>query len=445
MLTRREFIPAAVAGAVHGAEPARPNIIFIYTDDQRWDAMGCAGHPFLKTPNIDRIAHEGAWFPNFFCTTPLCCPSRASFLTGRYAHGNGVKDNQNNNALSHRLVTWPRLLHDVGYETAFIGKWHMGDDATPRPGFDRWVSFGGQGIYQNPPLNVDGKNLRAQGYMTDILTGHAVEFLKRKRTRPFVLYLGHKAPHEPFTPAERHKNLYTNDILPHRPSMSDTFDGKPALKLVEGQRAGRQASRSMDELVRNQLRTLMAVDEGVGEIFKALEATGQLSNTVIAYSSDNGYFWGEHSLRDKRWAYEESIRIPLVMSYPKLIRPGSKIASNVMNIDIAPTMLELGGAKVPANVHGSSVVPLMRGATANWRPSFLAEYFAEEKDPTPGWHAVRTADWKYIQYTELKGMDELYHISADPFEMKNVINDPAAGQTLKNMKADLARLQKQTA
>src|SRR5215211_6158971 len=197
----------AVVFAAFAALPVRaadrPNVVFILVDDLRWDALGCMGHPWVKTPNVDRLAKEGALFKNCFVSIPLCSPARAAFLTGRYSHANGGTTNGNNNALSHRLVTWPRLLHDAGYETAYVGKWHMGNDDTPRPGFDRWVSFKGQGAYDNPPLNIDGKPEKVEGYVTDLLTKYAVEFIKKRRTKPFVCYLPHKSVHGPFTPAER--------------------------------------------------------------------------------------------------------------------------------------------------------------------------------------------------------------------------------------------------
>jgi arylsulfatase A-like enzyme len=446
---------ALAAGALRGNPPAaRPNIVFVLMDDLRWDALGCAGHPFVRTPNIDRIAREGAMFENFFVTTPLCSPSRASIMTGRYVHAHGVTGNGNNNELSHRLVTWPRLLHDAGYETAFVGKWHMGTDDMPRPGFDRWISFKGQGVYNNPAINVDGKPEQMQGYITDILNGYAAEFVKRQHNKPFALYLGHKAVHGPFTPAVRHQDLYGDDPIPRRPNAGDTLEGKPALRREiadrparqqAAQKAGKTSPPDNDQLIRNQLRALMAVDEGVGMLLKALEQTAQLDNTVLVFTSDNGYFWGEHGLGDKRWSYEESIRDPLVVRYPKLIQPGRKIQQDALNIDFAPTFLELAGVPAPKEVQGRSLVPLFRGQPNQWRKSFLIEYFAEQAfQRTPTWQGVRTARWKYTHYTELEGMDELYDLQADPYEMKNRIDDPAAAPALKQMKDDLQRLLKET-
>ena len=207
---------AAAVGlaACKGDAPPRPNILFILVDDLRWDALGSTGHPAAKTPNIDRIAKEGARFENFFVSTPVCSPSRSSFLTGQYAHATGILDNQPRSALSHQLVTFPKLLRDAGYETAYVGKWHMGNDASPRPGFDHWASFAGQGVYENPTLNVDGRVSRVEGYTTDILNRLALAFVEQAHAKPFALYLAHKAVHSPRTPAQRHRKLYADATPP---------------------------------------------------------------------------------------------------------------------------------------------------------------------------------------------------------------------------------------
>jgi arylsulfatase A-like enzyme len=441
----------------------RPNIVFILMDDLRWDALGCTGHPFAKTPNIDRIAKEGATFTNFFVSIPLCSPSRASFLTGQYPHTHGIIDNTDHSALSHKLITFPRLLRDAGYETAFVGKWHMGPDDSPRPGFDHWVSFKGQGVYNDPMINVDGKASKHSGYITDILNQYAVKFLKREHKKPFLLYLPHKAVHGPFTPAERHKNLYADSTITSVQSLNDPLIGKPAVtreldpgfdtnkpgKKAKAQKRANENDRRMPEnAIRNQLRALAAVDEGVGEIFKALEDTKQLDNTIIIFSSDNGFFWGEHGLADKRWAYDESIRDPLLIRFPRSgMAPGTVFGQLVLNIDIAPTLLELAGVAVPKSVQGRSFVPLLfsNGTKNSLRASFLTEYFQEKQYPrTPTWQAVRTDRWKYISYSALKDMDELYDLKADPLEMKNLINDPASQPALRDMQAELEKLRKET-
>jgi arylsulfatase A-like enzyme len=430
---------AARAGA-----PQRPNVVFILVDDLRWDALGCTGHPFSKTPNLDRLAKEGALFKNAFVTTPLCSPARGSFLTGKYVHSHGVKGNADNAALSHQLATFPRLLHDRGYETAYVGKWHMGNDDTPRPGFDRWVSFKGQGQHVDPMINIDGQAMKATGYMADILTDHSVEWVKKPHAKPFCLYLAHKAVHGPFVPAPRHKDLFADQPIKRAPNAQDTNEGKPALtRKIGNMPTPGPGTGSGDELIRNQLRMLVAIDEGVGKLLQALEETKQLANTLVVFTSDNGYFWGEHGLGDKRWAYEESIRIPLLMRWPRRIKAGTTMEQMVLNVDIAPTVLDAAGVNVPKEMQGRSILPLFGGGK-EWRKSALLEYFMEPRFPrTPTWQAVRTDRWKYIRYPELEGMDELYDLKADPHEMKNRIQDPSAQDALKEMKTELDRLVKQ--
>jgi arylsulfatase A-like enzyme len=440
-----------LSSSTHAASTPRPNIVFVLVDDLRWDGLSCMGSPIAKTPNIDRIAKEGALFKNFFVTLPLCAPSRATFLTGQYAHRNGVIDNGNHNELSHKLVTFPKLLRDVGYETAYIGKLHMGNDDSPRPGFDRWVSFKGQGVYTDPMINFDGKAEKVSGYITDILNSNAVAFVKKDHTKPFVLYLAHKAVHGPFTPAERYKNLYEGATAKPPPSFNDSHEGKPAVTYSEGLVINGKRNKSAPKTEKKypvqsmiqQLRALAAIDDGVGQIFKALEETKQLDNTIFIFSSDNGYFWGEHGLADKRWAYEESIRDPFLVRYPKLAKAGTVIDKMVLNIDLAPTMLELGGAKIPDDIQGKSFLPLLKNPNAKWRDEALFEYFNEKQYRTPAWKAVRTDRWKYIRYTDLKGMDELYDLNADPYELKNLINDRSSSKQLTELEMKLDKLTKE--
>jgi N-acetylglucosamine-6-sulfatase len=430
-----------LCGFTFAADATRPNLLFIFTDDQRWDCLSCMGHPFLKTPNIDRLATEGALFNNYFVTLPLCSPSRATLLTGQYAHTHEIVGNGDSNALSHRLITWPALLQKSGYETAYIGKLHMGNDDTPRPGFDRWVGFKGQGVYIDPMLNVDGKASKHPGYITDLLTDFAVDFINQKRDKPFAMILAHKAVHQPCVPAERHKGIYQDQPLPHRPDEKDDLSGKPVLRRNSGDEpAGHPARGVSEKQIREMLECIASVDEGVGKILAALEKNGQLDNTMIIFSSDNGYFFNEHNLGDKRAAYEESIRDPFLVRYPKLIKPGTKIDQMVLNVDLAPTMLELAGAPVPKNIQGRSFLPLLKGESSNWRTAALFEYVQEPRYPRiPTWNAVRTADWKYIHYVDLPDMDELYDLKNDPYEMKNLIADAKAADQLKQLKGQLQK------
>lgn len=460
------FPPELISQPSYGAAgDSRPNIIFILVDDLRWDELSCAGHPVVKTPNIDRIAREGAMFRNAFVTAPLCSPCRAGFLTGQYAHTHGITDNVDHSAASHKLVTFPLLLHQAGYDTAFIGKWHMGNDDTPRPGFDRWVSFKGQGSYLDPDMNEDGKTVSRSGYITDLLNDYAVDIIKRPRNRPFLVYLAHKAIHpevmqhddasvdlahsERFIPAERHRNLYMDKPVPRRPNAMRAPEGKPALQRRIGDLpplGPNTATR--DSVVREREQSLMAVEEGVGEIFKALKGTGQLDNTILVFTSDNGYFYGEHGLSfERRLAYEESIRLPLLVRYPRMIKAGAVRDELALNIDLAPTLLTLAGAPVPENMQGRSLVPLLKGDRTRWRNSFLIEYYSDHVFPRivrMGYKAVRTRRWKYIHYLELEGMDELYDLRTDPYEMKNLINHPRGKKALKEMKEELERLLKET-
>ena len=444
---------------------SRPNIVFVLVDDLRWDELGCAGHPFIKTPNIDRIAREGAMFRNAFVTTPLCSPSRASFLTGQYAHTHGIIDNVDRSVASQRLVTFPSLLHQSGYATAFVGKWHMGNDDKPRPGFDRWVSFKGQGTYTDPDINEDGREIETTGYTTDLLNGYAVEFIKRKHDRPFLVYLAHKAIHpevkqnddgsvdlsaaERFIPAKRHDGAYEDKTIPRRPNYGRAPEDKPALQRQIGNLPALGPDTvTPDEAILGRQRTLLAIDEGVGEILKALEQTGQLDNTVIVFTSDNGYFYGEHGLSvERRLAYEESIRLPLLVRYPKVASPGTVRDEFALNIDLAPTLLDLAGVSIPATSQGRSLLPLLRGSRVGWRSSFLVELYSDKVFPRivqMGYKAVRNQRWKYIHYLELEGMDELYDLKKDPYELHNVINEPNARKPLEDMKRELERLLSET-
>ncbi len=456
------------------ATSTRPNIVFILVDDLRWDEIGIAGHPYLNTPNIDRIGKEGAMFRNAFLTDPLCSPSRAGYLTGQYAHVNGITDNVDRAAASHRLITFPRLLHETGYETAFIGKWHMGNDDTPRPGFDRWVSFKGQGSYLNPDINEDGKSVKPSGYITDILTSYAEDFIRQKHDKPFLVYLAHKAIHpevmqhddgsvnladaEMFIPAERHRDLYAGVKIPRRPSYQRPPEGKPALQRKIGNLPPLGPSTATsDESILGRQRSLMAVEEGVGRILEALKDIGQLDRTVIVFASDNGYFYGEHGLSvERRLAYEESVRTPLLIRYPPMIKPGTVRHELALNIDLAPTLLNLARLSAPDTMQGRSLVPLLKGLkglkglkdiSPAWRDSFLIEYYSDKIFPRVvqmGYHTVRTTRWKYIHYLELEDMDELYDLKADPYEMKNLINNSRATNALTRMKQELARLLRET-
>jgi N-acetylglucosamine-6-sulfatase len=433
-------------------------------DDVRWDDLGCAGHPFVKTPHVDRIAREGAHFRNAFAATPLCSPSRATLLTGLYAHAHGITDNSERGPQSRELDTFPRRLQQAGYATAFVGKWHMGTDAAPRPGFTYWAAIPGQGSCVDSPLNEDGRLVRTSGHVTDALTEKAVQFVRRAKSGPFLLYLAHKAVHPDlgrradgrpadlggpgFVPAERHRDLYAGARIPRRPNALRPPQGKPALqRTLPGLPPPGPDTGTPDEAILGRLRMLAGVDEGVGRLFDALEETGQLDRTFLVFTSDHGYFYGEHGLNvERRLAYEESLRVPLLIRYPPLVRAGSTPEALTVGVDLAPTCLDLAGVAAPP-LHGRSLVPLLKGEGRSWRTSFLAEYFSDSVWPRMvkmGYQAVRTDRHKYIRYVDLEGMDELYDLRADPYEMTNLAHDPASRPVLERMKAELAERLRET-
>lgn len=451
---------ALYLAAASAEEQPRPNVLFILTDDQRWDAMSCMGNPFVATPNMDRLRNEGALFANAFVTTSLCSPSRASFLTGTYAHTHGVFGNWGLEFDSEQTPSFPLLLQKSGYETAFIGKWHMGKSSDPRPGFDYWLSFSGQGVYENPPLNENGRQFKAQGYITDLLTDYALTFLQHDRDKPFCLYLSHKAVHGPFTPAERHRGLLADAEISKPVSFDDTFEGKPRWQreaLVRGRGVKRTRGRKpvpdsippskWNPRRKTQLdyyRALSAVDEGIGRVLETLEAQGQLDNTVIIFAGDNGYFHGEHRRGDKRLMYEESLRIPLLMRYPPLVRPGTTINQMVLNIDVAPTILDLAGVSLAATMQGESVLPLFREKDAPWRQSFLYEYWVDLTPAIPRMVGVRTPDWKLVEYPDLDDTPELYDVRDDRYEMTNLSGKKEYAEKLAELQSELKRLMDET-
>lgn len=436
--TRREFLqlagaaPLALhAGAALGATPPatrRPNFVFILIDDLAYGALRCLGHPWVDTPHLDALAGGGAIFERAYVTTALCSPSRASILTSLYAHKHRVLDN--GTPLPDKLATYPALLHDAGYRNAFIGKWHMGGGLKQAaPGFDHWVTFPGQGEYNGQKITVDGVEAEA-GYITDTLTDYAVRFIEQSAGGPFSLFLAHKATHHPFKPAERHKDCYKDKVYPRPTSMADTdenYRGKPA--WVRAQRASWHGVDGMynkatdfDRYTREYSETLRAVDDSVGRVVEALRAAKQLDNTVIVFTGDNGLQFGEHGLIDKRTFYEASIRVPMIVHWPGVVKPGRRIKEAVLNIDHAPTFLEAAGIAAPEGFQGRSYLSLLRGEQPEWREAFLYEYFWERSFPqTPTVLGLHTGRYKFAQYHGVWDKYELYDLENDPDEMNNLL------------------------
>jgi len=445
----------------------RPNIVFVLVDDLRWDEVGIAGHPYVETPNIDRIAREGAYFQQAFTTTPLCSPARATFLTGLYPHKSGITDNLARNETSHRLETFPKMLNAVGYDTAFIGKWHMGNDDSPRPGFTFWAGMKGQGEALDPEINIDGERRKFDGYVTDILTDLSVDFVGRDRSSPFLLYLSHKALHPNITQlddgssapspsgvpgfiaAKRHQGRYASEAVLRRPNAGIAPTDRPALMRQIGDLPplGEETMTPVSEIHERQ-EMLLAVDESLGRIMEAIDALGELDNTIIVVTSDHGYWYGEHGLwEERRLAYEEALRIPMMLRFPERVSPGSRPLQMVLSIDVAPTMLDFAGVQAPGTLHGKSLVPILEGKSPEWRSSFLVEYYSDtvfERIDHMGYKAVRSDRYKYIRYEDLEGMDELYDLQSDPYELRNVIGDSRYESALKDMQAELNRLLQET-
>jgi arylsulfatase A-like enzyme len=425
-----QAIALARAAPLHAAD-RKPNFLFIYADDQRWDAMGVvqreqgerARFPWFKSPNMDRLAAEGVRFRNAFVTLSLCSPSRAAFLTGRYNHLNGITNNST--PFPENSVTHATLLHAAGYRTAYIGKWHMGNQRGQRPGFDYSASFIGHGRYNDCSVEINGVATPTKGWIDDVSTAYAIEWMKQNRGQPFSMVVGFKSPHSPRggeNLPERLRNLYAGETSRPAPN-----SGARAIYHGPVPAGGAKPHPLAANSVHlDYLRHVTGADENLGKLLDTLDELGLADDTVVVYSSDNGYFLGEHGLGDKRSLYEESLRIPMLMRYPRLFGKGRVVDEMVLNIDLAPTFLDLAGVPAPREMQGASWKALAAGRKpADWRRSFLAEYFFEMGD-APTAVGVRTADAKLVKYPGHPEWTEVFDLAVDPYELKNLAADPAA-------------------
>lgn len=458
------------ATAQQKAKPVqKPNIIFILADDHRYDAMGFTGaFPGLETPNMDRMAKEGIYFKNAVVTTALCSPSRASILSGQYAHRHRVVDNQA--PVPESLRFFPEYLQRAGYQTAFLGKWHMGEESDkPRKGFNYWASFKGQGEYYNPVLNINGKQVpyTDSTYTTDLLTDLSINWLKqRKSDQPFFLYLSHKGVHAMFQPAKRHRDKYRDLSFQPPPSMfltagdQDSYGDLKTIAARDIESKGWKVNKrdipswvwnqryswhgvdylyhgelSFISFYRQYLETLLAVDDSIGKVLAYLESAGLLNNTIVFYMGDNGFSFGEHGLIDKRHAYEESMRVPLLVYAPPLAKVKGEVNELVRNIDIAPTILQMAGVAVPAQMQGRSFISSFRGIKGKSPNMAFYEYYWEYAFPqTPTIFAARTDRYKYIYNHGVWDINELYDLQVDPYEMNNLIRNPEYQQLAHSMR-----------
>ncbi len=466
------------------AENTRPNILFVFTDDHASHAIGAYGSKINQTPNIDRLAREGMLFQNCFCTNSICAPSRAVILTGKHNHLNGVIDNRVRFDGSQQNVA--KLLGAAGYQTAIVGKWHLKTEPT---GFDFWRVLPGQGSYYNPVFRTPEGNIKLEGYTTDIITDLALDWLTEGRNpdEPFFLMYQHKAPHRNWQPGPDYLTMYDNTTIPEPPTLFDDYEGRTSaaktqemtvrehltakdLKLVAPKnltpkqlelwhaaygpknRLFYSSNLEGDELIRwkyqrymkDYLRCVASVDDNLGRVLDYLDESGLAENTVVIYSSDQGFYLGDHGWFDKRWMYEESLRMPLLVRWPKAIKPGQLDDHLVQNLDFAETFLDIAGVEIPTDMQGESLVPLLRGEDPDgWRESIYYHYYE-----WPGAHmvqrhyGVRTDRYKLVYYYPIDEW-ELFDLQKDPDELTSVYDDEAYQDVVTRLKAELSRLRKE--
>ncbi|MFZ9935861.1 MAG: sulfatase [Luteolibacter sp.] len=444
----KKTLTALVAGLllypVHGAD-RKPNFIFLIADDHRWDAMGAvqkehgdkARYPWFETPNMDRLANGGVRFRNAFITHSICSPGRAGFLTGQYTHVNGVMDNGTHFPVDS--VTHATLLRDAGYRTAYFGKWHMNDQQGPRPGFQHSASFINQGIYQDCPFEINGVTTPTKGWVDDVTTDMAIDWLKNHGADPFSMVIGFKSPHNRRGGAnlpERLRNLYEGKTTRKTPNCDiAAVYHKPLTEADKGSERGLSAN----SVHLDYLRHIKGIDENLGRLLEVLDELKIAADTVVVYSSDNGYYLGERGLGDKRALYEEGLRIPFLVRYPRLFPQGVLVDALVINQDLAPTYLDLAGLPAHPGMHGRSFKPLAMGEKPDgWRTSFLS-YYRKELGDTPTCRAIRTGDAKLIVYPNRPEWTEVYDLKNDPYELHRL---PADGPLGRQLAAELEKQMK---
>ncbi|MBW1843726.1 MAG: sulfatase [Deltaproteobacteria bacterium] len=442
------FLLAILPAVAHAADsPRRPNFIFFLTDDQRADALSIAGNTVLKTPNIDELARDGVRFTNAFVTTSLCAPSRASFLTGQWAHTHGVRTNERRSRLKPTQTIFADLLRDSGYEVAFIGKWHM-DGAGRDRQWDYYFGFKGQGRYKHPEFAENGGPDRRywKRYTDDMLGTKAIEFIRRPHTKPFCLFVFFKAPHRSWIRAPRHEKLFEDIKVPEPDTLHTDYAGKPdAFKNADMKIGDFDDVVSFQKFAKDYYAVLTAVDENVGRVMKAVAEKKLVEDTAVIYSSDNGFFVGEWNFFDKRLMHEPSIRIPMILRYPRLIKPGTTREDMVLNVDVAPTLLDLAGVPVPGWMQGESMRPLLEEREVEWRDAWLYEsYEYPAVHMVPKNRGVRTDRWKYIHYFEDPQEYELYDLVADPGENNNLYGNIEFAPIVEKLQQRMTELRRET-
>ncbi|BCW98096.1 MAG: sulfatase [Armatimonadota bacterium] len=443
---------AALAGGGTQARHRSPNILFIMADDHAAHALGCYGGRLIRTPAMDRLAREGVLFSNAFVTNSLCAPSRATILTGKYSHTHGVRDNFTDFDTSQ--WTFPRALRAAGYRTAVVGKWHLRSDPAD---FDYWNIPPGQGAYVNPYLIEMGQRKRLAGYVTDIITDIAIHKMREWKNGPFCLLLHHKAPHRNWQPAPRHTSLFARADLPLPETFDDDYSSRTSSAAQADMRiadmpdyagdapatlSGRERKvYNYQRFIKDYLRTIAAVDESIGRVLQFLDASGLAENTLVVYTSDNGFFLGDHGWYDKRFMYEQSLRVPLIVRFPGVAQPGTRCGAFVLNTDLAPTLLDAAGLRPPDDLHGRSFIPLLRGQQpVDWRTLMYYHYYEYPQSHRVRPHrGVRTGRYKLIHFYTVDEW-EMYDLQRDPNELHNIYGGPRYAYTQKALMAEMERL-----
>jgi arylsulfatase A-like enzyme len=451
-----------LAPFAHAADaPQRPNIIYIMSDDHAAHALSCYGSKINQTPNLDRIASAGMRFTNCFCTDSLCGPSRAVLLTGKYNHLNGFRDNSGKTIFDGSQQTFPKLLQKAGYQTAIVGKWHLNSDPT---GFDYWSILPGQGRYHDPVFITMGQKATVKGYVTDIITDKAMDFLKqRDPSKPFCLLYHHKAPHRSWEPDDKHAHMYDDVEIPTPLTFNDDYSHRTSAahdqqmeiaKYINKQDtkgdpspglAGAELKKwKYERFIKDYLRVVASLDDNVGRMLDYLDKSGLAKNTIVVYTSDNGFFLGDHGWFDKRFMYEESLHIPLLVRWPGHIKDGVVSSAIVSNVDFAETILDAAGVTVPADMQGHSMIPILTNAAgaapADWRNAFYYHYYEFPQPHHVQPHiGVRNDRYKLINFYGPKEW-ELFDLQKDPHELVSVYEDPAYADVVKKMKDELERL-----
>jgi arylsulfatase A-like enzyme len=474
----------SILATARASEP-RPNILFIMSDDHAAHAISAYGSRINQTPGIDRLAKEGVRFNHCFAVNSICTPSRASILTGKYSHVNGVTVF---NRFDGSQWTVAKALQAAGYHTGIVGKWHLQSDPT---GFDYWNILPGQGLYHDPAFIEMGTRKKINGYATDIITDLTIEFLKKRpKDKPFFLMSHHKAPHREWSPDAKHAAQFANKVIPEPESFDDDYATRSdaareatmridrdftrndlkltppsdlrgtnlaewkrgvdqELEVVEHGKTNKLSGLALKKwkyqrYMRDYLACVASVDDNMGRLLDYLDQTGLATNTVVIYTSDQGFFLGDHGWYDKRFMYEESIRMPFLVRYPPAIKPGSVSDSMILNVDFAPTFLEFAGLPVPAEIQGRGLKSLLGGKTPDdWRKSWYYRYYHYPGDHQVQPHyGVRTERHKLIYFDRINQW-ELFDLKTDPRELRNIVNDPASASLVAGLKAELTRLRKE--